>query len=124
MTLWTVELLDDTVAAELDAWPRDLRAALTRIFDRIGSVGLERLGEPHVRHIEGKLWEMRVSGNRLEGRALYVAAVGRRVVIVLAFVKKTRKTPDRYIRLALERARRIGSLPFRSGSRGGRGGKE
>jgi phage-related protein len=52
---------------------------------------------------------MRVSGYRLEGRALYVAAVGRRVVIVLAFVKKTRKTPDRYIRLALERARRIGS---------------
>jgi phage-related protein len=109
MTSWTIELLDDTVAAELDAWPRELRAALTRIFDRIGSVGLERLGEPHVRHIEGKLWEMRVSGPRLEARALYVAAVGRRVVIVLAFVKKTRKTPDRYIRLALERARRIGS---------------
>jgi phage-related protein len=109
MTLWTVDLLDDTVVAELDAWPRDLRAALTRIFNRIGSVGLERLGEPHVRHIEGKLWEMRVSGNRLEGRALYVAAIGRRVVVVLAFVKKTRKTPDRYIRLALERARRIGS---------------
>ena len=60
MTVWTVELLDDTVAAELDAWPRDLRAALIRIFNRIGSVGLERLGEPHVRHIEGKLWEMRV----------------------------------------------------------------
>jgi phage-related protein len=109
MTLWTVELLDDTVVAELDAWPWDLRAALTRIFNRIGSVGLERLGEPHARHIEGKLWEMRVSGNRLEGRALYVAAIGRRVVVVLAFVKKTRKTPDRYIRLALERARRIGS---------------
>jgi phage-related protein len=108
MVQWTVELLDDAVAAELDAWPRDLRAALTRIFERVSSVGLERMGEPHVRHIEGKLWEMRVSGNRLEGRALYVAAVGRRVVIVLAFVKKTRKTPERYIRLALERARRIG----------------
>jgi phage-related protein len=106
---WTVELLDDTVAAELDAWPRELRAALTRTFDRISSVGLERLGEPHVRHIEGKLWEMRVSGDRLEGRALYVAAVGRRVIVVLAFIKKTRKTPDRYIRLALERAKRIGS---------------
>jgi phage-related protein len=106
---WTVELLDDTVAAELDAWARELRAGLTRIFDRIGSVGVERLGEPHVRHIEGKLWEMRVSGNRVEGRALYVTAVGRRVVIVLAFVKKTRKTPDRYIQLALERARKIAS---------------
>jgi phage-related protein len=106
---WTVEVLDQTVAAELEAWPQELRAALTRIIDRIISVGLERLGEPHVRHIEGKLWEMRLSANRMEGRALYVAAVGRRVIIVLAFVKKTRKTPDRYIRLARERARRIGS---------------
>lgn len=50
---------------------------------------------------------MRPSGNRVEGRALYVAAYGRRIVIVLAFIKKTRKTPDRLIRLALERARRI-----------------
>jgi phage-related protein len=107
MTGWTVELLDHTVAAELDTWPNDLRAALTRIIERINSVGLERMGDPHVRHIEGKLWEMRPSGRRVEGRALYVAATGRRVVIVLAFLKKTRKTPDRLIRLALDRARRI-----------------
>jgi phage-related protein len=109
MTGWTVELLDHAVAAELDAWPNDLRAALTRIIERINSVGLERMGDPHVRHIEGKLWEMRPSGRRVEGRALYVAATGRRVVIVLAFLKKTRKTPDRLIRQALDRARRIAS---------------
>ena len=77
----------------------DLRAQLS---DRLP------IDIPHVRHIEGKLWEMRPSGNRIEGRALYVAAVGRRVIIVLAFVKKTRKTPDRLIELALERAERIG----------------
>ncbi len=104
---WTVEVLDDTVAAEIDAWPRELRAALTRIIDRITSLGLDRVGEPHVRHIEGKLWEMRPSGKQTEGRALYVAATGRRVVIVLAFVKKTRKTPGHIIKLALERARSI-----------------
>src|SRR5580692_10803150 len=108
MAGWTVEVLDGTVAAELDAWPHELRAALTRIVDRIVSVGLERMGEPHVRHIEGKLWEMRPSGNRVEGRALYVAVTGRRVVILLAFVKKTRKTPDQIIRLALKRAERLG----------------
>jgi phage-related protein len=106
---WTVELLDDVVAGELDAWPRELRAALTKIIERVASVGLERMGEPHVRHIEGKLWEMRPSGNRVEGRALYVAATGRRVVIVLAFVKRTRKTPKHVIKLALERAGRIRS---------------
>jgi phage-related protein len=70
-------------------------------------LGLDRIGEPHVRHIEGKLWEMRPSGKRTEGRALYVTVTGRRVVIVLAFVKKTRKTPDQVITLALERARSV-----------------
>jgi phage-related protein len=50
---------------------------------------------------------MRPSGKRAEGRALFVTATGRRVVIVLAFVKKTRKTPDHIIKLALERARSI-----------------
>ena len=99
--------MDDVVSAELEAWPQDLRAALTRIIERISSLGLERIGEPHVRHLEGKLWEMRPSGKRVEGRALYVAASGRRVVIVLAFLKKTRKTPDRLIELALRRAGRI-----------------
>src|SRR5262249_37250306 len=109
MAVWTVELLDDVVAEELGVWPVELRAALTRIIERITSLGLERVGEPHLRHIEGKLREMRASGIRLEGRALYIAATGRRVVIVLAFLKKTRKTPDRLIRLALERARRVKS---------------
>jgi phage-related protein len=107
MPEWTVEVLDDDVVAEIDAWPRELRAALTRIIERITSLGLDRVGEPHVRHIEGKLWEMRPSGKRMEGRALYVTAVGRRIVIVLAFVKKTRKTPDHVIKLALDRARSI-----------------
>jgi phage-related protein len=105
---WTVEVLNNDVAAEIDAWPRELRAALTRIIDRITSLGLDRVGEPHVRHLDGKLWEMRPSGKHTEGRALYVAATGRRVVIVLAFVKKTRKTPDRIIKLAHERARSVG----------------
>ena len=58
-----------------------------------------------VKHLEGKLWEMRPSGRRVEGRALYVAASGRRVVIVLAFQKRTQKTPRRLIELALQRAK-------------------
>ena len=89
----------------MDAWPLELRASLTRIVERVEAVGLERLGEPLVRHIEGKLWEMRASGRRVEGRALYVAATGRRVVIVLAFRKTTRKTTRQAIELALRRAK-------------------
>ncbi len=103
---WRVEVLE-AVEAELERWPREARAALIKIVERIQAVGLERVHEPHVRHIEGKLWEMRPDARGVEGRALYVAASGRRVVIVAAFVKKTRKTPRGMIELALERAKGV-----------------
>ncbi len=106
MPSWTVEVIAEA-RAELADWPLDLRASLTRIVERIEAVGLERVGESLVKHVEGKLWEMRPSGRRIEGRALYVAASGRRVVIVLAFQKKTRKAPRRMIELALTRATRL-----------------
>ena len=61
--------------------------------------------EPHVRHLRGPLREMRMRGRDGKSRALYVAAKGRRVVIVRVFLKKTQTTPGREIDLALSRAK-------------------
>ena len=96
-----------TVDAEVEALPEDMRARLTRIAKLIEEHGLERVVEPHVKHIEGRLWEMRLKGRSGIARALYVTAVGRRVVIVRVFVKKTEKTPQREIELALTRAKLV-----------------
>lgn len=81
------------------------RCASGRHAERIASVGLESLGEPHVKHLEGKLWELRLTGRDGIARALYVTAIGRRVVVVRAFVKKTQKTPRSEIELAPQRAK-------------------
>ena len=102
---WRVETLNETVDEELDALPAEMRARFTRICGLIAAVGLERVGAPHVRHLTGPLWEMRLRGRDGIARAIYVATTGRRVVVVRAFVKKTRQTPRREIRLALKRAR-------------------
>ena len=40
-------------------------------------------------------------------RAIYVSAKGRRVVVVRAFVKKTRQTPRREIDIALQRVKEV-----------------
>lgn len=101
---WTVETLNETVDAEVEALPEDMRARLVRIATLIGDKGLERVGEPHVKHVEGRLWEVRLKGRGGISRALYVTAAGRRVVIVRVFVKNTEKTPRREIDLALSRA--------------------
>jgi phage-related protein len=53
------------------------------------------------------LLDSRLKGRDGISRALYVTAVGRRVVVVRAFIKKTQKTPNREIELALKRAKEI-----------------
>jgi phage-related protein len=102
--MWTIETLDDVVKAELNALPADQIARFLRIGDMIQALGLERVGEPHVKHIEGPLWEMRMKGRDGISRAFYVVARPKRVVVVRVFVKKTQKTPRREIELALKRA--------------------
>jgi phage-related protein len=104
---WTLETLNETVDAEVEALPEDMRARLARIARLIEEKGLERVGEPHVKHIEGRIWEMRLQGRVGISRALYVTTVGRRVVIVRVFVKKTEKTPRREIDLALSRSKSV-----------------
>ena len=50
---------------------------------------------------------MRLKGRSGISRALYIAAAGRRAVIVRVFVKKTEKTPRREIDLAFSRAKSV-----------------
>lgn len=107
MPSWRVEILNEIVVAEISALPVDIQARFLRLADRIRLAGLEALREPHVKHLEGKLWEMRLLGRDGIARALYVTATGRRVVVVRAFVKKTRRTPRTEIELALRRAREV-----------------
>jgi phage-related protein len=104
---WTVETLNETVDAELAELPADMRARLVRISELIESVGLPNVKEPHVRHIRGHVWEIRLKGKAGIARALYVTAKEQRVVIVRAFIKKTAKTPTDEIDLALKRAKEL-----------------
>lgn len=104
---WRVEILNETVAAEIAALPADMQARFLRFAERIASAGLQGLGEPHVKHLEGKLWELRLTGRDGTARALYVTAIGQRVIVVRAFVKKTLKTPRAEIDLALRRAKEV-----------------
>ena len=104
---WTVETLGPMVDAEIASLPKDMQAAFLRLAERIEAVGLERIGAPHVKHLDGKLWEMRVNGRDGIARAIYIAASGRRLVVLHAFVKKTQKTPRAALDLAAQRAKEI-----------------
>ncbi|MGB5096572.1 MAG: type II toxin-antitoxin system RelE/ParE family toxin [Porticoccaceae bacterium] len=104
---WVVETLNPSVDAELEALPAGLRARIARIAELIEAVGLDRVGEPHVKQLEGKLWEMRAMGSDGIARAIYMTVTGRRVVILHAFVKKSQKTPRQALDTARQRAKEL-----------------
>src|SRR4051812_24868323 len=99
---WVVEVLDERVERELESLPADMRARFRRIVELIQSDGLDRIHEPHVKHLERGFWQMRMKGRDGISRAIYVTAHVKRVVVVRVFVKKNRATPRRESELALE----------------------
>jgi phage-related protein len=100
---WSVETLNEIVDEELSFLPEDMKARFVRIAEH----GLPNVGRPYVKHLEGSLWEIRMTGKDGISRALYVTAKPKRVVVVRVFIKKTQKTPRKEIKLALQRAKEI-----------------
>ena len=74
---WAVETAA-AADAEIEALPVALRARLVRLLEAVENVGLEALRAPHVRHLDGKLWELRVRADGGIARGIYVTAAGRR----------------------------------------------
>ncbi len=97
------------VDEEIESLPNSLRAKLLRLMATVQSYGLGQLREPHVKHLRGKLWELRVSASEGIARGLYVTVAGRRVVVLHVFEKKTQKAPQRAIDLALARMKEVKS---------------
>ncbi|MGD9539247.1 MAG: type II toxin-antitoxin system RelE/ParE family toxin [Alphaproteobacteria bacterium] len=107
---WRVEFVSEAAAQEVDGLAVDVRARFLRIAERIEAMGLPNVGEPRVKHLKGKLWEMRMTGRDGIARSIYVAATGQRVVVLHSFVKKSQKTPLAALTLATERAKKAGLL--------------
>ena len=78
MSKWTIEALP-AARREVKSLPRDLQARFFQIGEMLTEHGPQQVGMPHVRHLEGGLWEMRMKGKR--------------IVVCSAFVKKSQKTP-------------------------------
>jgi phage-related protein len=95
------------VERELDALAVDIRQRFLRIVELIELHGLAAMREPHIKHLEGKLWEMRMKGKDGIARAIYVTAERERIVVLHAFTKKTQKTPARAVDVARTRAKEV-----------------
>ena len=104
---WTFRTLNPLVDEEILALPVDMQARLLRLGELIEQSGLRALPRDSVRHLEGKLWELRISGRDGIARAIYMTAISERVIVLRVFIKKTQKTPPRELDVARQRAKEV-----------------
>ena len=97
---------NETVEAELDAWPVGLRARFRALTVRMEEYG-PNLGMPHTRALGNGLFEIRAKAEEGIGRAFFCIMVGRKLVILPSFIKKTDKTPKRELDIALTRQKEV-----------------
>lgn len=103
---YQIEYFHPRVLAEIESWPVDVVADYTRLVELLAEHG-PSLRLPHSRALGERLFELRPRGRSGIGRAFYCFLLGRRVVVVHAFIKKTQETPDKELKLARKRVKEL-----------------
>ena len=104
--IFTIEYYSERVQAEIGALPVTISARYIVLMRRMQVVG-PNLGEPHTKSFGGALFEMRLKGAEGIGRVFFCTRIGRRIVMLHSFVKKTDKTPLQERRIAEQRLKEI-----------------
>ena len=103
---YEVEYFHPRVLEAIEAWPVDVLADYAHLIELLAEHGPD-LRLPHSRAMGDGLFEIRPRGREGIGRALYCFRLGRRIVVLHAFIKKTAQTPERDLKLARKRLKEI-----------------
>ncbi|MCJ8270302.1 MAG: type II toxin-antitoxin system RelE/ParE family toxin [Psychrosphaera sp.] len=103
---WNIEYYSQKLENEILGLPDGLLARYLHLTDLMIEFG-SNLGMPHIKAIDSGLFELRVKGKEGIGRVFYCTKVGKRIVMLHAFVKKTQKTPKKELKLAIQRMKEV-----------------
>ena len=91
---YTIAYYSESVQEEILALPDTLAARYIVLTRRMVALG-PNLGEPHTKAFGEGLFELRLKGAEGIARVFFCTLVGKRVVMLHSFVKKSNKTPSR-----------------------------
>ena len=103
---WTIAYYSDSLQEEILAMPAGFLGRYLRYADRMEAYGPD-LGMPHTRGMGEGLFELRLKAAEGTARVFYCTLVGKKIVILHQFIKKTDKTPPRELETARRRMKEI-----------------
>ena len=103
---YTITYYSDDVQEEILSLPDTLAARFIVLSRRMIALG-PNLGEPHTKAFGDGLFELRLKGAEGIARVFFCTLIGRRIVMLHSFVKKSNKTPPRELEIARGRSNEV-----------------
>jgi phage-related protein len=103
---YTIEYYSDAVQSGVMGLPATLAARYIVLSRRMVVCG-PNLGEPHTKALGDGLLEIRLKGAEGIARVMFCTLVGRKIVVLHSFVKKTDKIPAADMALSRKRLKEI-----------------
>jgi phage-related protein len=103
---WSIEYYSPELEQEVLGIPDGLLARylhLTELMLEFGS----NLGMPHTKVIDKRLFELRLKSKEGIARVFYCTKIGKRIVMLHVFIKKTQKTPKKELKVAIQRMKEV-----------------
>ena len=103
---YTISYYSDDLQEQITELPDTLAARYVVLTRRMIALG-PNLGEPHTKAFGDGLFELRLKGAEGIARVFFCTLVGKRIVMLHSFVKKSDRTPVRERVLAENRMKEI-----------------
>ena len=91
---WEIVYYSDELQSAIFELPTGITARFLHLVERMQEFG-PNLGMPHTRAMGSGLFELRMKSSEGIGRVFFCTQVGRRIVMLHTFVKKSAKTPPK-----------------------------
>lgn len=99
---WRVTFHSSNLEKEILALPAGFVARFLRYAERMEMYGPD-LGMPHTRAMGKGLFELRLKSAEGIARVFYCTVVGRKIVVLHQFIKKSDRTPGKELEIARRR---------------------
>ena len=103
---WKIEYFNTDVENKILSLPDGLLARYLKLTDMMIVHG-SNLGLPHTKSLNDGLLELRLKSKEGIARVFYCTKVGKNIVMLHSFVKKSQKIPKKEIDIAIKRLREV-----------------
>ncbi len=103
---WQIIYYNQNVEHEILNLPEGLLARYLRLTDLMSEFGAN-LGLPHTKVINNGLLELRVKSKEGIARVFFCTKIGKKIIILHSYIKKTQKIPKRELKMAISRMEEV-----------------